>query len=486
MTLRRTALHGPADPAEEQTPSSVAAGRAGSWAARTPLRWRLALLTFAGVAIAVGAMTVVTYWSVTTALTAGVDRDLDSQATVLLNRTVDPFYLTNLEGEVQQFKAYHPDTRVSISPPGWSFSRGDTIPVGGEVHTADGSEGRSVRTVGNERILSRTDSVGGTVVLAKDMKATHDLITTLASVLLIIAAMGTILAIAAGTLVAAAGLKPLKRLQRAVDYVAETDDLRPIAVKGNDEIAQLTGSFNKMLSSLQDSRTRQSQLVADAGHELKTPLTSMRTNIEFLMMLNRPGMEGRIPEQDRQDLERDVLAQMEELSTLIGDLIDLSREDAGETSREPVELDAVLDSSLERVRRRRNDIDFDVDLIPWHLVGDQFSLGRATLNLLDNAAKWSPPGGVVRVRMTPLSDDRVQLSFADSGPGISPEDRTRVFERFYRSPEARSQPGSGLGLAIVKQTVVRHGGTVRVEESDDGGTLVIVELPGKPQVEASR
>ncbi|HKM24576.1 MAG TPA: HAMP domain-containing sensor histidine kinase, partial [Corynebacterium sp.] len=257
-------------------------------------------------------------------------------------------------------------------------------------------------------------------------------------------------------------------------------------VKGNDEIAQLTGSFNKMLSSLQDSRTRQSQLVADAGHELKTPLTSMRTNIEFLMMLNRPGMEGRIPEQDRQDLERDVLAQMEELSTLIGDLIDLSREEAGETAREPVELDAVLDSSLERVRRRRNDIDFDVDLIPWHLVGDQFSLGRATLNLLDNAAKWSPPGGVVRVRMTPLSDDRVQLSFADSGPGISPEDRTRVFERFYRSPEARSQPGSGLGLAIVKQTVVRHGGTVRVEESDDGGTLVIVELPGKPQVEASR
>ncbi len=486
MTLRRTALHASGEQGEGAKTSSFSSVRTRLGVTPTPLRWRLALLTFAGVAVAVSAMTFATYWSVTTALTAAVDRDLDFHASALLNRTADPFYLTNLEGEIQDFKAYHPDTRLSISPPGWSFARGDAIPVGGQLYGMDGAGERSVRTVGDERILSRSDPAGGTVVLAREMQATHDLIATLASVLLIIAVMGTILAIAAGTLVATAGLRPLKRLQRTVDSMAERDDLRPIAVSGNDEIAQLTSSFNRMIHVLQDSRMRQAQLVADAGHELKTPLTSMRTNIEFLMMLNRPGMGDRVPAQDRRDLERDVMAQMTELSTLIGDLIDLSREDAGEAVREPVELDAVVKSSLERVRRRRNDIDFDVELVPWIVIGDQFSLGRVTLNLLDNAAKWSPTGGVVRVRMTPLSDDRVKLSFADSGPGVSPEDRTRVFERFYRSPEARSQPGSGLGLAIVKQTVVRHGGTVRVEESDDGGTLVVVELPGRPQAEASR
>ena len=486
MILRRTAPQDGRDAGDEPTPAAVAFGRAGSWASTTPLRWRLALLTFAGVAFSVGAMTLLTYWTVSATLTEGVDRDLNSKATVVLEKTVDPFYLTDLDGEVQRFKSYNPDTRVSVSPPGWSFSRGDAIPAGGELRGPDRTADVAVRTVGNERILSKTDSAGGRVVLAKDMTATQGLIHSLAAVLLVIAAAGTMMAIVAGTLVAAAGLKPLQRLQRAVRYIAETDDLRPIAVKGNDELAQLTASFNEMLSVLQDSRTRQAQLVADAGHELKTPLTSMRTNIEFLMMLNRPGAENRISEQDRQDLERDVLAQMEELSTLIGDLVDLAREDAADTVLEEVEIDEVMESSLERVRRRRNDLEFDVSLIPWTVTGDQFSLGRATLNLLDNAAKWSPYNGVVRIGMTPLADDRVQLTFADSGPGIRPEDRERVFERFFRAPEARSQPGSGLGLAIVKQTVVRHGGSIRVEDSDDGGALVIVELPGKPQVTASR
>lgn len=484
MILRRTALHDARVSEEEVTPSAAAAG-GEVWATRTTLRWRLALLTFAAVAFSVGAMTVITYWSMTTTLTQGIDRELDSEATVLLHRSVDPFYLTNLDVEVQQFKSFNPDTRVSVSPPGWSFSRGDAIPVGGEAQ-GEGRDAVSVRTVGNERILAKTDSAGGTVVLAKDMQQTHGLITSLAAVLLFIAVVGTLLAIAAGTLVAAAGLKPVQRLQRAVDYVAETDDLRPIAVQGKDELAQLTTSFNKMLSVLQDSRTRQAQLVADAGHELKTPLTSLRTNIELLMMLHQPGNAARLSEQDRRDLERDVMAQMTELSTLIGDLVDLAREDAADTVLEDVELDEVIESSLARVRRRRNDVSFEVVLVPWTIIGDQFSLGRAMLNLLDNAAKWSPADGVVRVTMTRLADDRVQLTVDDSGPGVRPEDRERVFERFYRAPEVRSQPGSGLGLAIVKQTIVRHQGRISIGENPAGGTRVIVELPGKPQVSESR
>lgn len=486
MILRRRSF-APADaPDAGQSPAPVSLLPEDSWARRTPLRWRLAVLTFAVVSFAIGLMTFLAYITVSRTLTAGVDRNLDRLANVLLEKSLDPFYLTNIDAEIRQFKSYNPDTRVSVSPPGWSFSRGDVIPVGGDLRGTEMGPESVFRTVSGERILSKSDSTGATVVLAQDMSGTHDLITTLGMVLLAIAGLGTVLAIVSGLVVAAAGLKPLQRLQRAVDYVADTDDLRPIEVHGNDELAQMTRSFNAMLEALQESRTRQSQLVADAGHELKTPLTSMRTNIELLMMLHQPGAADRISVEDRQDLERDVMAQMTELSTLIGDLVDLAREDATETAMEVVDLDDVLATSLERVRRRRSDIDFDLHTFTWELSGDQFSLGRATLNLLDNAAKWSPSGGVVRVRMQKLGDDRVRLSISDSGPGVPEEDRERVFERFYRSPESRSQPGSGLGLAIVKQTILRHGGRVWVEESSDGGARVVVELPGLVQVKASR
>ena len=485
MILRRRASRPDTD-GREAPPVSVGDTSGDIWSGRTTLRWRLSLLTFAVVSFAVGLMTFLTYLTVSAVLTSGVDRDLEQLSEVLLEKTLDPFYLINLDAEIQLFKSYNPETRVAVSPPGWSFSRGDAIPVGGDLRGAGDTTEAVFRTVGGERIMSKTDSLGATIVLARDMHDTHQLITTLGTLLLVITALGTVLAIAAGLVVATAGLTPLKRLQKAVDYVADTDDLRPIAVQGNDEIAQLTSSFNAMLGALQESRTRQSQLVADAGHELKTPLTSMRTNIELLMMLNQPGAADRISAADRQDLERDVMAQMTELSTLIGDLVDLAREDAAETTMESVDLDEVIVSSLERVRRRRPDLDFDVDLVPWTLTGDQFSLGRATLNLLDNAAKWSPPEATVQVRMTPLADDRIQLTVADSGPGIPEEERERVFERFYRAAESRSQPGSGLGLAIAKQTVTRHGGSIRIAEAAGGGALVIVELPGQPQVTPSR
>ncbi|QGU04039.1 HAMP domain-containing sensor histidine kinase [Corynebacterium comes] len=463
---------------------SGAAGAPEAWPGGAPLRWRLAGLTFAVVTFAVGVITFLSYWTVSTGLTSGVDSDLDRKATTLLERAKDPMYLTHLDSEIRNFKSYSPDTRVALSPPGWAFTRGDAIPVGGEYHDVGDGFSTAVYTTGGERILTKTDSLGAMVVIARDMDETHRQMAALGMELLGIAALGVLLAIAAGLIVATAGLRPLQRLQKAVDHVADTDDLRPIAIYGDDALAQLTRSINAMLGALQESRRRQAELVADAGHELKTPLTSMRTNIELLMMLNRPGAAHRISEQDRHDLERDVMAQMTELSTLIGDLVDLAREDSADTVLEAVQLDEVIASALQRVRRRRSGITFDVELVDWDVMGEELALARAVVNLLDNAAKWSPTDGVVRVHMRQLSDDRVELSVSDSGPGIRPEDRARVFERFYRAPEARSQPGSGLGLAIVKQTVERHGGAVRVEDSEDGGTRFLVELPGRLRVNA--
>src|SRR5262249_30108679 len=151
---------------------------------------------------------------------------------------------------------------------------------------------------------------------------------------------------------------------------------------------------------------------------------------------------------------------------------------------EPVDMSEVIDRSLERVRRRRNDIHFDVEVIGWQVYGDSAGLSRAALNLMDNAAKWSPPGGHVGVRMRQLDPSHAELVASDQGPGIPPQERRLVFERFYRSTTARALPGSGLGLAIVKQVVLNHGGSLRVEDTVPGGrppgTSIYVLLPGRP------
>jgi two-component system sensor histidine kinase MprB len=165
-------------------------------------------------------------------------------------------------------------------------------------------------------------------------------------------------------------------------------------------------------------------------------------------------------------------------------LVDLTRDDAGQVVHEPVDMSEVIDRSLERVRRRRNDIEFDVDVIGWQVYGDTAGLSRAALNLMDNAAKWSPPGGHVGVRLRQLDPSHAELVVSDHGPGIPPHEHRLVFERFYRSTTARALPGSGLGLAIVKQVVLNHGGSLRVEDTVPGGqppgTSIYVLLPGRP------
>jgi two-component system, OmpR family, sensor histidine kinase MprB len=192
----------------------------------------------------------------------------------------------------------------------------------------------------------------------------------------------------------------------------------------------------------------------------------------------------RLPEDEMDGLRTDVVAQIEELSTLVGDLVDLTRDDARGVIHEPVDMSEVLDRSLERARRRRNDIEFDVAVTPWQVYGDSGGLARAVLNLLDNAAKWSPPGGRVGVRLTQIDPLHAEFVVSDRGPGIPPHERRLVFERFYRSTSARAMPGSGLGLAIVKQVVLKHGGTLRVEDTVSGGqppgTSIHLVLPGWP------
>jgi len=320
--------------------------------------------------------------------------------------------------------------------------------------------------------------VPAALVVAQSLGPIDRTLHNMGIVLWAVGLLGVIGAAIGGNAIAASGLRPLARLTGATEHVARTDDLRPIPVSGSDEISRLAVSFNAMLVALAQSRDRQRRLIGDAGHELRTPLTSIRTNLDLLAQADKRG--GLRPE-DRQQLLDDVRAQMDELTNLIGDLTELARDTPQIRNAELIELSNVVEDALIKVRRRAPNLEWDVSLEPFPVWGDERLLGRAVTNLLDNAAKYSVPEdaptdgrtvGLVTVRL----QDGV-LTVTDSGPGIADADLPHVFERFYRSSEARSRPGSGLGLAIVKHAAEQHGGMIYARNAPGAGAQFTLWLP---------
>ncbi len=442
------------------------------------LRWRVTLLAASVVAIAVALASIAAYAMVARSLYADVDSQLRARAATLIDNNFDSlgFYSIILAG------LYSNDVGVALIfgddkqyvPP-----QPTDPPVGAdEMAVAAGEREFSLRTVDNQRVLARRTNSGATLVVSQRLEPTREVLDRLAWLMFVVGGCGVVLAAAAGTAVGRTGLRPIARLTAATERIARTDDLTPIQVTGDDELARLTESFNTMLRALTESRDRQRRLVADAGHELRTPLTSLRTNMELLIASSRPGAP-RLPEEDMAELRADVMGQIEELSTLVGDLVDLAREDAPETVYDRVDLGEVAERALERARRRRGAIEFVAELRPWFVYGHEAGLERAVLNVLDNAAKWSPGGARVLVTMREVSRGLLELAVDDAGPGIPPAERELVFERFYRTTVSRSMPGSGLGLAIVKQVVTKHGGTITVDASERGGALIRIVLPGE-------
>jgi two-component system, OmpR family, sensor histidine kinase MprB len=447
------------------------------------LRWRVMLLAMSMVAMVVVLMALAVYAVVSRALYDDIDNQLKSRAQLL----IDSGSLAADPGKAIEGTAYSDVNAMLVNPGRVIYTanqQGQTLPLGEpEKAVVRGEWLMSLRTVNHQRVLARHLTNGSSLLISKSLAPTSQVLRRLGTVLLIVGGLGVVIAAMAGGAVARAGLRPVARLTEAAERVARTDDLRPIPVFGSDELARLTEAFNMMLRGLAESRERQARLVTDAGHELRTPLTSLRTNVELLMASMAPGAP-RLPEHEMDELRADVIAQIEELSTLVGDLVDLTRDEAGVVIHEPVDMSEVVDRCLERVRRRRNDIEFDVSVSPWQVFGDPGGLGRAVLNLMDNAAKWSPLGGRVGIRLTQIDPLHAELVVSDRGPGIPPHERHLVFERFYRSTSARAMPGSGLGLAIVKQVAVKHGGALRVEDTVVGGqppgTTMHLVLPGRP------
>jgi two-component system, OmpR family, sensor histidine kinase MprB len=264
-----------------------------------------------------------------------------------------------------------------------------------------------------------------------------------------------------GLLVGHATLRPVGHLTSVAEEVTETRDLsRRIDAGSRDELGRLASAFNEMLEALGSSLRAQRQLVADASHELRTPLASLRTNVEVL------AGGKRLPEAERRKLLADVIGQVEELSALVANLVELDPDVPPEL--EPVRLDEVVAAAVERARLHAPGVEFRTELEESVVQAAPAQLERAVSNLLDNAAKWSDSvdvrvaGGEVTVR--------------DHGPGIAAEDLPHVFDRFYRAASARHLPGSGLGLSIVRQVAQSHGGDVTAENAPDEGAVFRLRL----------
>jgi two-component system sensor histidine kinase MprB len=319
-------------------------------------------------------------------------------------------------------------------------------------------------------VLTFPITPGWALQILRSLDEVDSTLDRLRTFLVLITLAGIGLAAALGLLVSRAAIAPVARLTKATERVTETGDLSErIEAGGQDELSRLAGSFNAMLGALEESTKAQRQLVADASHELRTPLTSLRTNFEVLMS------DRQLDPDERRRLLDDVVEQIGEMTTLIAELIELARGDQLPTRPQDVRLDLVAQEAVERVRRDRPGITFNTDLRESVVRGVPSSLERAIGNVLDNAAKWSPPGGEVDVDV-----DDGTVTVRDRGPGIDDADLPHVFDRFYRSQAARTMPGSGLGLAIVRQVAEAHGGDVIAERAEGGGTRITLRLDGGP------
>jgi two-component system sensor histidine kinase MprB len=427
------------------------------------LRLRLTLVAASVVAIVVAAACTTTYFVMHHELYSQVDGALAQHAELL---QTDP------RAAFHGFSPYGGDYVTLVDASG--AAAGADVPIDSRVR-AVASKGRGlfyrdahVRSVQGTRLHVReviAPVPGGAVVVSRVIDyIDHDL-RRLRLILILVSLGGVALAAVAGALVSRATLSPVRRLTFAAERIAKTQDpSERVPETGRGELARLGASFNTMLGALGDAMETQRRFVADASHELRTPLTSMQTNLEVLKQQDRlaPDARARL----LADLERES----HEMRDLIAGLLELARGEAN-LERRTVQLDELVESALERARARFPDVTFDASLEPTTVEGVPERLERAIWNLLENAGKWSPAGATVDVT---LADG--ELRVRDHGPGIAPEDRAHVFDRFYRAADARALPGSGLGLAIVREVAESHGGSVAAEDAPGGGALLRLRL----------
>jgi two-component system, OmpR family, sensor histidine kinase MprB len=435
-------------------------------------RLRVTLLTAAAVAIAAIGAAVAMYFVVETQLLKQVDHTLAQTAAGVSG----PLFPRRGPGE--QVVSGRQDVFGQLVDANGNVVRGDfgmAVPALVTSEVRDVAAGRRAEFYATAtspdarlRVYVTPVSNGVALELARPLDDIDGALEQTRITLAEFALGAVLLAAALGALIGRAALAPVKRLTATVEEVTRTRDLsRRVAARGRDELSRLGTSFDAMLGQLEMSLRSQRQLVADASHELRTPLTSLRTNLE---LLERGQPSDPV---ERQQLLGDLVMQMERLTTLMGDLIEVARDEEAPMPFEELKLDEVVGEVVDDIRVRYPRTRFVITSTPSTVRGVKVRIARAVTNLLDNAAKWSPPGALVEVTIA-----NGEVSVRDHGPGVAPEDAARVFDRFWRSSNARHLPGSGLGLSIVKDVAESHGGTVVLERPNDGGARFRLRLGG--------
>ncbi|NOX29966.1 MAG: HAMP domain-containing protein [Actinobacteria bacterium] len=436
------------------------------------LRTRVAVLTAAVTAITV-VLVSVSVWAIANRQLVGtVDDQLDERAEsigpsgqrgpgrFLAGDVAQQLILDNGVVSTGELVIVPNDDDFAVANGRASRSRSTTTGV------TDGGEEVSVRVLTVRAHGTAFRAPVRAVMLARPLTEVEESLARLRRALVVLSSVGVVIAGLAGLLIADRAMRPIGRLTRAVEDVARTTDLdTEIAVERTDELGRLAGSFNAMLGALRKSRDQQERLVYDASHELRTPLTSLRTNIEVLQRVEHLSFEERAPVLD------DVLLELDELTSLVTELVDLATDQHEAADVERIDLGLLVTMVVER-HRRRTDLTIELTSSECEIIGAPALVERAVSNLIDNAIKFSPDAGTVRVSVV---SGRVMVS--DEGPGIAAADRDSVFERFWRADEARAMPGSGLGLSIVAQVAHTHGGSVAVVDGQTTGATIELVFP---------
>jgi two-component system sensor histidine kinase MprB len=313
------------------------------------------------------------------------------------------------------------------------------------------------------RVLTEGTGTSGAVMVARPLTEVEHELGRLLAILALIGGAGIVLAALLGALVARTALAPIATFTRRTETLTGSLDLSSrLQVRGRDELARLADSFNGTLDALERAVHAQRQLIADASHELRTPMSSLRANIQILGEAERLGAE------EQASLRADIVEELDELTALVGDVVELARGAARDSPAEEVRLDEVVRAAVQRARRRAA-LNFELSVEYTVVSGQADRIARAVSNLVDNARKWSPEQARVEVTL----EDGV-LSVRDHGPGFAEADLPFVFDRFYRAEDARKLPGSGLGLAIVRQAAEACGGFVEARNAPGGGALLRV------------